>query len=448
MRIALAFLVAALLVRPLCDAADTAPAKPPPRVLLDMSHQFDYAPSNGLCWANTGYLVPKRYVVMETEAGLREEVLKAFDVLVLYQISADAQYTEKDADLVRGFLERGGGVMFLADAAACRAGLPLNRIAREYGFEFLAEPAKTPISARAGYGGLASFIPRLLRLSAGVKCTSVYQDATGRPVVISMPWKAGRIIAVSGSKLLTNPADSRTLANANTVEQLFQWLSSQQVADQSVDVKGMAKTYPPRIDPDRVIEAEGFRILYPDPLPEERLKFLREKAPIVYSKVSQLFGYQAKEQKTIIALMSSGGWTAGPRLVGIGALGDEIVVVSVLCHEFSNSLCSDAGDMPVWLGDAGWSAMVQVKVKTALGGKFAETVKGQIAREIAYYRQWESTHGLYDISSGHDVGHGGDPTLADTVGQGKIMAIISEFEEEIRRGCHEALLRGDSQMER
>ena len=252
----------------------------------------------------------------------------------------------------------------------------------------------------------------------------------GRPVVISMSWKAGRIVAVSGSNLLTNPANSHTLANANTVEQLFQWLSSRQVADQSVDAKRMAKTFPTRIDPDQVIEAGGFCFLYPDPLPKERLSFLREKTPIVYSRVSELFGYEAKEQKTLIALMSpGGGWTAGPKLIGIGVLGDEVVVVSVLCHEFSNSLCSDAGDMPVWLGDAGWSAMVQVKVKTALGGKFAESVKGQVQRQIGDYHKWESAHGLYDISSGYDVGRGGDPTLADTVGEGKVMAIISDFEK-------------------
>jgi serine/threonine protein kinase len=392
------------------------PTDSPRRVLLDMSHNFTFAESNGLCDPNA-YLERKAYVVMDTEAGLREDVLKEFDVLVLFQQSADAQYTQKDADLVKSLLERGGGVMLYADAGSCHGGLPLNRIAREFGVEFLPDAAQGPITGAPGYDGTISLSPRLLRIDAGVKYTPIARDKAGRPVIISMEWKKGRIVAVSGSDLVSNSANRGPRRNTATVQQLFQRLASTQVADESVDVLGLARTYPTRIDPDRVIEAGGFRFLCPDPLPEERVKFLREKAAAIYSAVSEQFGYETAEQKTIIGLMCAGsGWTASPTLMGIGVLGDEVGVASVLIHESSNSLCIEA---PVWLGDAGWSAYVQIKVKTALGGRFAENVKGQLQRQIAEYHKWESAHGLYDLASEKDV----------YVGEGKVMEIISGFEK-------------------
>ncbi len=386
------------------------------RVLLDMSHNFTFAESNGLCDPNA-YLERKAYVVMDTEAGLREEVLKEFDVVVLFQQSADAQYTQKDTDLVKSLLERGGGVMMYADAGSCHGGLPLNRIAREFGVEFLPDAAQGPITGSPGYDGTISLSPRLLRIAAGVKYTPIARDKAGKPVIISMEWKKGRIIAVSGSDLLSNPANRAPRRNTATVQRLFQWLASTQVVDESVDVLGLVRTYPTRIDPDRVIEAGGFRFLCPDPLPEERVKFLREKAETIYSMVSEQFGYETAEQKTVIALMCTGsGWTASSTLMGIGVLGDEVGVASVLIHESSNSLSPDT---PVWLGDAGWSAYVQIKVRTALGGRFAENVKGQLQRQIAEYHKWESARGLYDLASEKEI----------YVGEGKVMEIISGFEK-------------------
>ena len=164
------------------------------RVLLDMSHNFTFAESNGLCDPNA-YLERKAYVVMDTEAGLREEVLKEFDVVVLFQQSADAQYTQKDTDLVKSLLERGGGVMMYADAGSCHGGLPLNRIAREFGVEFLPDAAQGPITGSPGYDGTISLSPRLLRIAAGVKYTPIARDKAGKPVIISMEWKKGRNIA-------------------------------------------------------------------------------------------------------------------------------------------------------------------------------------------------------------------------------------------------------------
>jgi len=275
----------------LTPAPTPALARPPQgRILLDMSHQYGFTPVNGLC-GDTGYLRPEGYVVAETEAGLREEVLKAFDVLVLYQNGGDSQYTQKEAGLVKNFLERGGGVLFLADAGSSPNGLSLNAIAKGFGFEFLPTKAQGPFSARAGFGALESFNPRLLRVETGVKCTPIYQDSMGRPVAATLSWKSGRIAAVSGSELLTNPAGSRKLANLKTVHQVFQWLSSTQIGDRSFAAAGG------RIDPDRVIEAGSFRILCPDPLPEERFNFLSKEAPIIYSKVSELFGYDTPNKR-------------------------------------------------------------------------------------------------------------------------------------------------------
>ena len=392
------------------------PADSPRRVLLDMSHDFAFEVGNGLCDPR-GYLRSRAFIAMDTEAGLREDVLKAFNVLVLYQHGAPAQYTQKDVDCVKAFLERGGGLMMYAEAGPSAGQFPLNRIAREFGLEFLPDQASGAITATSGFGNAVSYNARLLRIAPSAHCKPIARDGKGNPVIVTMAWKAGRIACISGSNLFANPWGKPFVANVGTINPLFDWLASTPVADQTVDVLRLARTWPTRIDPDRLIEAGPFRILCPDPLPEERVRFLREKAATIYSMVSEQFGYETTERKTIIGLMCAGsGWTASSTLMGIGVLGDEVAVASVLIHESSNSLCIET---PVWLGDAGWSAYVQVKVKTALGGKFAENVKGQLQRQIAEYHKWELEHGQYDVTTEKNI----------YVGEGKVLEIISGFEK-------------------
>jgi len=242
-------------------------------------------------------------------------------------------------------------------------------------------------------------------------------DQAGVPVAAKIDGNKVLVIAISGSELLTNPANDRILKNTAFVLPLFSTLTAARTSDSSLDVRSMASTYPTRIDPDRSLVVDSFRVFHPDSLPASRLVFLREYMPRIYRLVSTEVGYGVSENKTVIGLMCAGsGWTASSTLVGIGLLGDDLNVVSVLIHEMSNSLCVEA---PVWLGDAGWSAYLQIRVKTNLGGAFAESVAGELDRRIADYQSWERQHGVYDLMS--ETNH--------HVGGGKVMHIVQRLEQ-------------------
>jgi len=114
------------------------------------------------------------------------------------------------------------------------------------------------------------------------------------------------------------------------------------------------------------LTGSGFFIRHPDSLDEARAARLMSMVSETYEMVSREFGYKHDEQPLdITALPCIGaGYQASKYIVGIGCLGEERNVRSVLCHEFSNSLCYELAAMG---GDAGWSSYVQDKVKRALG---------------------------------------------------------------------------------
>ena len=95
-----------------------------------------------------------------------------------------------------------------------------------------------------------------------------------------------------------------------------------------------------------------------------------------------------------------------------------------LIHEFSNSLCVET---PIWLGDAGWSAYLQITIKTALGGKFADNVRGELDRRVAASRKWEAQNGLYDLTS--EKNPEGRASAPVEVGAGKVLGIFADFEK-------------------
>ncbi len=390
-----------------------------PRVLLDMSHEFGFEAGNGICGAD-GYLRPAGYIVLDLESGLRETIVPAFDVLVLYHRGSPAQYSDKELAVIKSFVERGGGLLFYADAGnvPTAATFPLNRVAREVGIEFLPDVVEHPApTSTLGISEMLEMNARRIKILDGFTGTTWAHGANGEPVIVSLNYGKGRVAAISGEEFFTNPAGRAPLKNQIFIQHIFKWLSSWLTADTSVDVEFMQKTRGTRIDPDRVIQVPGFRILYPDPLPANSIAFLQENLPLIYQQEEQLFGYGIKDEKTVIALMCCGaGWTASNKLVGLGVQGDEIVVASVMIHEISNSLCVET---PVWLGDAGWSAYVQIKIKTALGGKFAESVRGELEKRIQDYQSWEQVNGPYDLTK--ETNH--------HIGGGKVMAILSALEQ-------------------
>jgi len=202
------------------------------RILWDLTHgvYLSYQPS-GRYSSLVSMLNAEGFTVATTAAGLENVDMSQYDILVLCLGSAwDTAYTAGEVDVVRDFVDAGGGLLIMGDNTGC-PNSNLAPVATVFGTTLGAGPLDGTISNLSSHPVFTGISSLYLQapgwITAAAPSLAVAWDSLDRTAVAAAGYGNGRMVAIGEFSVWENDY----LANADNAQfglNVFNWLSFSQ----------------------------------------------------------------------------------------------------------------------------------------------------------------------------------------------------------------------------
>ncbi|GMV36446.1 MAG: hypothetical protein AMXMBFR61_09540 [Fimbriimonadales bacterium] len=312
-----------------------------PRIhsVTDISHEFtfymdgrfhsQYIGENGIDVRNWG--------------SLWKQDLGNANLLILSSGQTRVDYDERTIAHVRAFAQDGGGVVILSDQTGSEP-VSIQKLAKAFGAEFLAERAQQPLTADESlaadkvefYGG------GVLRLGPGWK--TLVRDAAGKPVLARRMYGKGHVL-VGIRGLFGNRPDASDPINAIWVKPLLLDLARGKKVDLARPPQGQFAELTQQVGPLTVEFSEGMKP-FADMITKEYLEVRPHLVAITGVEPSPgMIG------RLLLLPTGGGGFSSGER-IAIGAWwGDypknRYPMIELIGHEAGHSWVLPYAE-PVW----------------------------------------------------------------------------------------------------
>ena len=363
------------------------------RILVDRSR--DWGNARGLTVLEPDTM----YRTTDNQRPLEEEVLRGYHVLAIVSDSL-LPYSEKEIDLIRRFVEGGGGLLlatntgrFERDVGEDPGMMTANRVGEAFGVRFLAPSqakGETPFNNHL-HRGYPREVIRLEPheiwgdLDIGYlpldPCSPVEgpedaevllrHEGTGEPLALALRFGSGRIVAFG---------DTTFAGEGGPVCGILNWLAEDAESVESDDEVPDEL----RIE-EKTCERDGMTVYY-TPFVEDRVDACLDVARRVREAFGRLFGKELSPPKTVEIMPSCSTNTTSGRsdtdwTLRIGAFPPERKLVFILARYMGDMLYRDAAGMIRW---------------DTLGGDVLRAHLGvKILRELGFEEEADAIHGVF-----------------------------------------------------
>ena len=307
--------------------------------VTDISHEFTFYMDGRF---HSQY-IGENGVDVRNWGSLWKQDLSNANLLVLSSGQTRVEYDDRSIAHVRAFAQGGGGVVILSDQTGTEP-VTIQKLAKVFGAEFLAERAQQPLSADDTpkpdkvefYGG------GVLKLGPGWR--TLVRDAAGKPVLARRSYGKGQVL-VGIRGLFGNRPDATDPINASWVKPLLLELSNGKRVDPAMPPQGQFAELTRQVGPLTVEFSEGMKP-FADMITKEYLE--------VRPHLVELTGVEPSPgmiARLLLLPTGGGGFSSGER-IAIGAWwGDypknRYPMIELIGHEAGHSWVLPYAE-PVW----------------------------------------------------------------------------------------------------
>jgi len=343
-----------------------------PRILFDQTHEFLFAV--GKC-AQT--LRSRGVFCALSERTLTADLIRNVDVVMIHQAKQDVPVTDDEAEALKAFVMRGGGLLLVGNGVAHLgkvnlrrrkrlpvryADLQLNRLATVFGFRFSETPVAGEVEIQQNPFA-THLVGKKVELSAMrltamrpaqwcavemmhsgedadvlLRATSAKQPQQG-VILAARPFGKGRVAALGGTdfaSLIVFPETShgmdqffiglmRWLGENSASRRGSDGLSFREVFSSVERDDGLVK-HRMFICPEIWTRMDGLIVNYNRATQEEALRVMKHAFPAVRKVLHEIYGRppvkRGKTDQLIRFFANAGSGYAGPNIVGLPGLND------------------------------------------------------------------------------------------------------------------------------
>ncbi len=231
----------------------TGAQSPRTHSVTDISHEFTFY-MDGRFY---GQYIGENGVDVRHWGSLWKQDLTDANLLVLSSGPTRVEYDDRSIAHVKAFAQAGGGVLILSDQPAGEP-VSIQKLAKGFGAEFLADRAQQPLAAdeTLGTNKVEFYGGGVLKLGPGWK--TLVRDAADRPVLARRTYGKGQVL-VGIRGLFGNRPDASDPINASWVKPLLVDLAKGKKVDPAKPPQGQFADLTRQVGPLTVEFSEGMR---------------------------------------------------------------------------------------------------------------------------------------------------------------------------------------------
>lgn len=383
--------------------------------VTDISHTFSFY-FDGRFASN--YIQPIGGIDARNWATLHKCDLSNINLLILQTESSPCPYLSQDIQVVRKFLDGGGGVLILGDHSPFRNEnvYPLNEVAKSFGAKFIDHHAKHPLkpTQELEIVDLETYNGKIIDLEDESIWKILIRDAESHIVMAQKPVGKGQVLLASRALAGRQP-NAKDPINSGMWQSLLVKLVSGKQIDPTRLPKGTM--------PENIVNRNELQIQYSDylePMSETIFEIYRKSRPFL----EQIIGVPPTRGmlKKLILLPTGGGGFSSGVAIGIGVWWGNFPeqrygMVELLGHEATHSWVLPFAE-PMW--NEGLATYVGILLGRESGlGKEADA---KLENWISKAKRYDPQMKIFDLVNDKEAPH--------VVKMGKPMWIFEELRKE------------------